>query len=88
MSISDKLDEIIEKLNHLEIRMKLIEDQLSLVIDNEEKLEKTINGNTEDCKKMSDHIDFIHNVYTSLRSPLNFITSRFTSRQEELPYIE
>ena len=88
MSISGKLDEIMEKLDQLEIRMKLIEDQLSFIIDTEEKLEETIKENTKDCKKMSNHIDFVNNVYTSLRSPLNFITSRFTSNQEELPSIE
>ena len=88
MSLSDKLDEIMEKLNQLEMRMKLIEDQLSFVINTEEKLEVTIKENTQDCKKMSNHIDFVNNVYSSLRSPLNFIISSFSTKQEELPSIQ
>jgi hypothetical protein len=52
-----------------------------------EKLEQKIDKLTEivnnqvvrDCKKMSDHITFIENVYTTVKSPLEYVCSYFTT---------
>ena len=72
MYFYDKLDMILEKLQKLENRLERIED----------KLEK----NTEDCQKMSSHIDFIESVYSGLKSPLEYMKYRLGfSSSKHLP---
>ena len=52
-----------------------------------EKLEQKIDKLTEivnnqvvgECKKMSDHITFVENVYSTVKSPLEYICSYFTT---------
>ena len=43
--------------------------------DNEinKKLDKILELLEKDCKKMSDHIDFIETVYDTVKTPFNFI---------------
>jgi len=56
-----------------------------------ETLEKKIDKLTEivnnqvvgECKKMSDHITFIENVYTTVKSPLEYVCGYF--RTTSLP---
>ena len=40
------------------------------------ELTGTINKQSESCKKMDTHIDFIEGTYETLRSPLDFVTSK------------
>ena len=48
---------------------------------------KTINAKLDsilailntDCKKMSDHIDFIEQVYENVKHPLNFVMNRVSN---------
>jgi len=46
----------------------------------EEKLDKILelleNKVTKNCEKMSEHIDFIDNVYDSVKNPLGFICNK------------
>jgi len=39
----------------------------------ETKLDKILELLEVDCKKMSNHIDFIENVYDKVKSPFNYI---------------
>ena len=59
----DRLDIILEKLER-------IEEKLSI-------LEKKTDINTENCDKMSGHIDFIESVYNRLKSPIEYVTGKF-----------
>ena len=42
------------------------------------KLDKILEFLKTDCKKMSDHIDFIEKVYENVKSPFHFIMNRFS----------
>ena len=39
-----------------------------------------IEDNSEDCKKMSSHIDFIDSIYENIKAPMNFICDSINSR--------
>tara|TARA_A100001015_G_scaffold224568_1_gene253232 strand:+ start:409 stop:660 length:252 start_codon:yes stop_codon:yes gene_type:complete len=58
-----KLDSLEEKINDLD-------DKLSDILI---LLERDIKPN---CNKMSSHIDFVDNVYDTVKNPLGFICSR------------
>jgi hypothetical protein len=58
-----------------------------------DRIEKLLKKNSEECSKMGKHINFIHEIYTSVRSPLSFMKHKIellmgTSNREELPCIE
>lgn len=65
----DKDQTIHEKLVTLEIRCERIEQKLDKIL---ELLEK-------DCKKMTDHIDFIENVYDNVKSPFYYLMDKVNS---------
>jgi len=50
-------------------RIDLLEYKLDRIL---EILEK----NTEDCKKMSSHIDFIETIYENVKNPLDYICDK------------
>lgn len=62
--------EIKSKIDSLEYKLIDIEIKLNKIT---ELLEKDISPN---CKKMSNHIDFIDKVYDNVKSPLGFICSK------------
>lgn len=68
------------------------EDQILLKLEKiEEKLDKLIKiveKNTEDCEKMSTHIDFVENVYSGLKSPLEYIRWKLGYSEEKLPQVK
>ena len=57
---------ILEKLVALESRCERIEQKMDKIL---ELLEK-------DCKKMTDHIDFIENVYDNVKSPFYYLMDK------------
>ena len=59
-----------ERLTTLENQHQRIEDKLDKMI---EILETQV---TENCKKMSEHIDFIDTVYDNVKHPLGFICNK------------
>ena len=74
IEISEKLDQLDEKLNRMAgIGVKIREDV-------------KING--ENCKRMNDHISFIESVYSSVRSPLDYVRRFIGGDERELPEIE
>ena len=62
--------EIKSKLSSLEEKMNDLDDKLSDILI---LLERDIKPN---CNKMSSHIDFVDNVYDTVKNPLGFICSR------------
>lgn len=58
--------DILEKIVALENRCERIEEKLDKIL---ELLEK-------DCKKMTDHIDFIENVYDNVKSPFYYLMDK------------
>jgi vacuolar-type H+-ATPase subunit I/STV1 len=58
-----------ERINNLELELQMVN----------EKLDKILNILETDCKKMSNHIDFIEEVYDKVKSPFNFVMSSITN---------
>ena len=87
MPITERLEELLNKLEKFEEKLTKIEEKMKTVIEKEEAIEKALEENAKDCKKMSNHISFVERAYSALRSPLNFITSKFNSNNE-LPELE
>lgn len=59
-------NDIHDKIVALENRYERIEQKLDKIL---ELLEK-------DCKKMTDHIDFIENVYDNVKSPFYYLMDK------------
>lgn len=53
----------------ISVRIENIEKKLNLIL---EILEK----NTEDCNKMSSHIDFIETIYENVKNPLGYVCEK------------
>ena len=62
-------ENILEKIVSLKNRSEQIEQKLNKIL---ELLEK-------DCKKMTDHIDFIENVYDNVKSPFYYLMNKVNS---------
>jgi len=50
--------------------LKQITTEINAKLD---KLMQLFEIQTTDCKKMSDHIDFVETIYESIKNPFNFI---------------
>lgn len=93
--MEDKVDLLLKKLDDFENKLTSLEKKINKVSERDEEIKDILENeiknkleeNTEDCKKMSNHIDFVERVYSALRSPLNYITSGF-QRTEGLPPLE
>ena len=59
-------EEIMNKIVELEKRFEQMETKMDKIL---ELLEK-------DCKKMTDHIDFVENVYDNVKSPFYYIMDK------------
>ena len=59
-------EDIHDKIVFLEIRFERMEQKIDKIL---ELLEK-------DCKKMTDHIDFIENVYDNVKSPFYYLMDK------------
>ena len=59
-------DKIIDKITELENRCERMETKMDKIL---ELLEK-------DCKKMTDHIDFVENVYDNVKSPFYYLMDK------------
>ena len=62
----DKDEDILTRLIKLENRCEQMEIKIDKIL---EILEK-------DCKKMTDHIDFIENVYDNVKSPFYYLMDK------------
>ena len=63
----------------------ILENEIKDILEND--IKNKIDENTEDCKKMSSHIDFVERVYSALKFPLNYLTSGFP-KSGTLPSLE
>ena len=59
-------DKIVDKITELENRCERMEQKMDKILDLLEK----------DCKKMTDHIDFIENVYDNVKSPFYYLMDK------------
>ena len=68
-----KNDNLENKISNLENKIQLINQKLDKLIN---LIEKDVK---EDCKKMSNHIDFIEKVYENVQSPMYFICDKLNN---------
>ena len=60
-------------------------EELRALHEKIERLERLVRANSDDCAKMSRHIDFVERVYRYLRTPLACLASAFGRGGLELP---
>ena len=61
--MEEKLDEIINRLQAIELDIKYIRQDINQI--------------KQQTSKMDSHVDFINGVYEKVEAPLNFVTSKF-----------
>ena len=62
-----------ERLSNLEAQQQRIEEKLDQILN---ILQTKV---TQNCEKMSEHIDFIDTVYDNVKNPLGFICNKVGS---------
>ena len=73
-----KIQNIQTKLDSLETQMNRIETKLDKLLKDFEIL----NELEPQCKKMSEHIDFVENVYDIVRTPFSYILGTYSSNSQ------
>ena len=61
-----------KRLTNLESKCNEIEKKLDIIIE-------LLTKNSKSCNKMSEHIDFVENVYENVKHPLSFICNKINS---------
>ena len=69
-------EKIINKIDKLETNINALESNINRL---ETKLDKILELLEKDCKKMTDHIDFIENVYDNVKSPFYYLIDKVNS---------
>ena len=64
--LTDEVYELTYQVNELKATIDIINDKL-------DKLLEQFAIQSTDCKKMSDHIDFVETVYEKVKTPFNYI---------------
>ena len=67
---------LLEKINEMEKNIALIH----------QKLDRLLEVYETDCKKMSNHVDFVEGVYEKIKAPFNYIMDTVSNAQ--VPLIE
>ena len=73
-SESEVLLDLLTKLGSIEARLDLMDTKIK-------KMKAS-------CTSMDDHIGFVENVYSTLKSPLNYLANMVTTTDELPPYPE
>ena len=91
-NLKKDIDDIKNKLNSLE---NLILEKFASLEKKFDDLEKNkLNHVQESCDRMNDHIDFIHETYSTLQTPLNYVKNKveyimgYKSETKSLPTIK
>ena len=74
MSEEDEKIDISEKdKDFLKNKMLDLENQFKIM---DKKMDKILEILEKDCKKMSDHIDFVENVYDNVKMPFYYVMDK------------
>ena len=75
--------------------MSKIQDNLGLILEKLERMEKTLSRMEERlinmekvvpaCERMDDHVTFVNGVYTTVKAPIEYVCSAFTRTDTKLP---
>ena len=70
----------------LEKRLNKIESKIDKLTELFNKIDSKIDDNLSDnCNKMTNHIDFIESIYIQLKNPIEYITTKITGKKKALP---
>jgi len=69
----EKIDIHEDEREFLQNKMLKLEKQLQIM---EKKMDKILELLEKDCKKMSDHIDFVENVYDNVKMPFYYVMDK------------
>ena len=75
------LELILDKLNNIEQKLEQIGNDIKNI---NYKIDNNLINN---CEKMGSHVDFVENVYNTVRSPLQYISNSITMKNNVLPQI-
>ena len=62
------------------IKLNILENKVNDLDVKLDKILSLLEKNSEDCKKMSSHIDFIDGVYENVKAPMNYICDTMNNR--------
>ena len=62
------------------IKINILENKVNDLDVKLDKILSLLEKNSEDCKKMSSHIDFIDGVYENVKAPMNYICDTMNNR--------
>jgi hypothetical protein len=79
------MDERFARLESLERDRALLFDEIDKVKSQLSRLESTCARIELSCNKMSGHVDFVEDVYATVRSPFSRILRRFMGVNRALP---
>ena len=68
-----KIDISEQDTNFLKNKMLDLENQFKII---DKKMDKILEILEKDCKKMSDHIDFVENVYDNVKMPFYYVMDK------------
>ena len=76
-NIENKIKNIENKIENIENKIENIQNIINEINIKNDKILLLLNSEVvENTKKMSDHIDFIENIYTNIKSPLGYICNK------------
>ena len=59
-----------------ELRLKNLETKMDIIILILQRIENKLNEVEKSCGGMDEHINFVESVYSTVRSPLDFIVNK------------
>ena len=68
-----KIDISKQDTNFLKNKMLDLENQFKII---DKKMDKILEILEKDCKKMSEHIDFVENVYDNVKMPFYYVMDK------------
>lgn len=72
-----EINNIENKINNIENKIENIENIINEINIKNDKILLLLNSEVvENTKKMSQHIDFIENIYTNIKSPLGYLCNK------------
>lgn len=86
--MSDDRVMILSKLEEISTKLNQIDEKLNKMSGIGQEVLHATKRNGEACFAMKEHINFVEKVYSSVRSPLDYVRKFIGRGGEELPELE
>jgi len=77
-SVSCQMKELKLQLNDMQQQIDCMNDQLTQILN-------IVTTTQTACHNMDEHIEFVESVYTTVRHPLEYVSSKFFGGNHALP---